>query len=128
MWCGPGRPYDTTPNPLLRAVWSRFGNIYRIAELLDLGGRGSRELPYVGRVVPSALTIGRSGADGGGGRTESTQLTMARYTRFRHRHPTPVQVVFNCLETLAAAPDGRGLGIVENAVMLGTPIGTKRGR
>eukprot|EP00903_Cladosiphon_okamuranus_P013241 g12346.t1 len=38
------------------------------------------------------------------------------------------KVVFNCLEALAAAPDGRGLGIVENAVMLGTPIGTKRGR
>ncbi|CAM9835509.1 unnamed protein product, partial [Hapterophycus canaliculatus] len=38
------------------------------------------------------------------------------------------KVVFNCLEALAAAPDGRGLGIVENVVMLGTPIGTKRGR
>eukprot|EP00752_Nemacystus_decipiens_P008307 g7425.t1 len=38
------------------------------------------------------------------------------------------KVVFNCLEALAAAPEGRGLGIVENAVMLGTPIGTKRGR
>ena len=38
------------------------------------------------------------------------------------------QVVFNCLEALAAAPGNRGLGIVENAVMLGTPVGTKRGR
>ncbi|CAN0404837.1 unnamed protein product [Ectocarpus sp. 12 AP-2014] len=38
------------------------------------------------------------------------------------------KLVFNCLEALAAAPNGRGLGIVENAVMLGTPIGTKRGR
>ncbi|CAM9620173.1 unnamed protein product, partial [Laminaria digitata] len=38
------------------------------------------------------------------------------------------KVVFNCLEALAAAPGDRGLGIVENAVMLGTPVGTKRGR
>ncbi|CAN0365163.1 unnamed protein product, partial [Discosporangium mesarthrocarpum] len=38
------------------------------------------------------------------------------------------KVVFNCLEALAEERDGRGLGIVENAVLLGTPVGKKRSR
>ena len=61
-----------------------------------------------------------------------TRASFALPTRSRvcdaAASPLLTQVVFNCLEALAAVPGDRGLGIVENAVMLGTPVGTKRGR